>query len=271
MRVARDLMPPRVLTVRPEASMAECARLFLEHDVRHLPVVDEHGALLGVLTEEGVYRWGALAGEPRIWVPFHADEPLAGEVAEPVDVVFHPGDALAEVVARLNATRQDAAVGVDGGKVVGLLTEHDLVWLAQWVAPEDQPVSVLASRPVYTVQRSEPAKAAWRHMSEHGVRHVLVMDGRRLYGVLSVRDIIAEDILHGRELTAQEVWRGGPLHVVDPAASVCDAAQLMVSYKVGCLPVVDDDGHVQGIITRADVIAAMDGRLPEEGVRVPSS
>ncbi len=271
MRTARDLMTARPHTVAPDASLAECARLFLEHDIRHLPVVDERGVLLGVLTEEGVYRWGALAGEPRVWVPFEESEPPAGQVAEPVDVVFDPDDHLAGLVARLNSTKQDWAVGVTGGAVVGIVTEHDLVWLAQWVAPEERRVAEIASKPVYTVERSSSAQAAWRQMSEHGNRHVLVMDGGELIGIVSVHDVIAEDVIRGREMTADEVVRGRSPWVVDPSASVCDAAQLMVSNKIGCLPVVDERGHVQGIVTRADLIDLMDGRLPDEGVDVPAS
>ena len=87
-------------------------------------------------------------------------------------------------------------------------------------------------------------------------------------GVVSMRDMVAEDVVGGREVPVDELCRGRPLWVIEPTASVCDAAQLMVSNKIGCLPVVDDAGAVVGVVTRADVIGAMDGRLPEDGVKV---
>lgn len=46
----RNVMSRNVVTVREDASFAEAKRLMVLHGVRHLPVVDNNGNLVGILT-----------------------------------------------------------------------------------------------------------------------------------------------------------------------------------------------------------------------------
>ena len=48
--LVQDIMAPATATIGPTARIEQAARLMLEHDIRGLPVVDDIGALLGVLT-----------------------------------------------------------------------------------------------------------------------------------------------------------------------------------------------------------------------------
>jgi CBS domain-containing protein len=49
-------MTPEVVTVGPEASVAEIARLMLEHRISAVPVVDTAGRLLGIPSEGDLVR-----------------------------------------------------------------------------------------------------------------------------------------------------------------------------------------------------------------------
>lgn len=46
----RDIMTTRLVTVAPEQGLHDCMELMTEHRVRHLPVLDQGGALLGVVS-----------------------------------------------------------------------------------------------------------------------------------------------------------------------------------------------------------------------------
>lgn len=46
----RDIMTSPLFTVRTDMSMAECARIMQERRIHHLPVVDEHGRLVGMIS-----------------------------------------------------------------------------------------------------------------------------------------------------------------------------------------------------------------------------
>ncbi|MFB9994941.1 HPP family protein [Deinococcus oregonensis] len=46
----QEMMAPATVSIGPKARIEQAARLMLEHDIRGLPVVDQEGILLGVLT-----------------------------------------------------------------------------------------------------------------------------------------------------------------------------------------------------------------------------
>ena len=48
---AHEIMARNVLTIAPEADLAEAGSLMLRHDISGLPVVDRQGALVGILSE----------------------------------------------------------------------------------------------------------------------------------------------------------------------------------------------------------------------------
>ena len=54
---AGDLMTRDVAMVRPEMSLLEAAKLMVQHSVSGLPVVDEAGHVVGMLTEGDLVRW----------------------------------------------------------------------------------------------------------------------------------------------------------------------------------------------------------------------
>ncbi len=51
MKRARDIMTKEILTVTPKTSVSELAELFTTHNINGVPVVDDEGRLLGVVTE----------------------------------------------------------------------------------------------------------------------------------------------------------------------------------------------------------------------------
>jgi acetoin utilization protein AcuB len=52
----RDVMNQKVITIRPEGSLADAARLMFEHRVGALPVVDAQEKLVGIVSESDLLR-----------------------------------------------------------------------------------------------------------------------------------------------------------------------------------------------------------------------
>jgi acetoin utilization protein AcuB len=115
------------------------------------------------------------------------------------------------------------------------------------------------------------ALAALDLMVDHGIRHLPVVDrARRVVGVLSFDDLRAafpvavslsappsqderpllRDIAVGEVMTYEPVTavEGDPLEV---------AAQTMLDRRIGCLPVVDADGGLLGILSESDLLHAL--------------
>ncbi len=100
-----------------------------------------------------------------------------------------------------------------------------------------------------------------------GYRHLPIVDGEQLVGVISDRDvhrlapsmltkISQEEYNSVFENTALEkVMTRNPL-TVSPRTTLCDAAKIMHAKKLGCLPVVED-GHLVGIITKGDMLRVL--------------
>jgi acetoin utilization protein AcuB len=125
-------------------------------------------------------------------------------------------------------------------------------------------------RSVITVRGDESVDRAHTLMARHGIRHLPVVDDGRLVGVLSDRDIRATIVRRrcgtsassGQALYLLPGLRVGDAMTPDPVsihpgADIEEAARLLIARKIGCLPVVDDDGRVVGIITSTDILAVV--------------
>jgi acetoin utilization protein AcuB len=118
---------------------------------------------------------------------------------------------------------------------------------------------IMAS-PVITVGPDITLQDAYRTMQERGIRHLPVLDGQKLVGVITDRDLrLATSTLTPTPFPpggkVSEVMRKIPL-TVDSADPVEDAARTMREQKIGCLPVTDSQRLV-GIITGLDLLDAL--------------
>lgn len=116
-------------TLRPEQTLLEAMRFLREHGVRHIPVVDGHGALVGVVTDRDVKRAtpSALLGEQRqVWDEVVSGTPVSKIMTRPV-ITGEPSTPLRDVVRRFVDDKIGCMPVVERGKVVGIVTAHDLL------------------------------------------------------------------------------------------------------------------------------------------------
>ncbi len=124
--------------------------------------------------------------------------------------------------------------------------------------------------PVVAVPPETTLADAYRTMRERGFRHLAVLDGERLVGVITDRDLrLATSALAPVPFPADSavsaIMCKEPL-TANAEDAVEDAARVMRERKIGCLPVVDD-GRVVGIITGIDLLDAL---IRMTGVDKPS-
>jgi acetoin utilization protein AcuB len=120
------------------------------------------------------------------------------------------------------------------------------------------PVNTVMSRLPAEIDRRESLAAAVERMRVEGVRHLPVMDGATLYGVLSPRDVTAAWVREGEgaaELPVGDVCTTRLL-TVEPTEAVRDVAARMVERGVTSAIVVDG-GVLVGIFTSADALAIL--------------
>lgn len=111
--------------------------------------------------------------------------------------------------------------------------------------------------PVTTIQAESRLQEASQLFRSLGFRHLPVLDGARLAGVLTDRDLRwATSSLCPEPRTLDDPVRlamSGPPITVDPISPVEDAARIMRAHKIGCLPVLDGPDLV-GILTGMDIL-----------------
>jgi acetoin utilization protein AcuB len=117
-------------------------------------------------------------------------------------------------------------------------------------------------RDVVTVSPGTTAAEALRLCREKGIRHLPVMEGGRLAGIISDRDLrLATPALGdpNRAAALEKIRVGDEMSrevtTADPEDPIEQAAMTMHEKKIGGLPVVEGDELV-GILTSSDVMAA---------------
>jgi len=160
-----------------------------------------------------------------------------------------PDDARREFLmglygARATESRHEQAADADPSTVEAIMT-HRMVTLNE----EDNLADL------------EPS------MAQFGLRHLPVVDGTRLVGLVSHRDVLR---VQGSEIassplgaqvdkgTRDKTFVAEVMHrdlvTVSPTTPAIEAAKILADHKFGCLPVVDGDGNLVGIVTDHDLL-----------------
>ena len=119
-----------------------------------------------------------------------------------------------------------------------------------------------------TAKSTDSVGEVWRTMAERRFRHMLVSDeANGLLGLVSQRDLLAA--AHSADL---HIDRDGDrpiselmhesVDTVRPECCAAEAARYMLRSKRSCLPVVNADGVLVGILTEADFLRVVTRDVP---------
>ncbi len=127
-------------------------------------------------------------------------------------------------------------------------------------------VKNLMNRDVVCADMDTPLGKAMDLCSEKRIRHLPVLDEhKQLVGLVTDRDLryyVSPRLGTISENRSDRESLERPLHLImvrnvvvaSEEAALSEAAGLMLANRVGCLPIVDTDQHVVGIITTTDLI-----------------
>ena len=138
---ARDVMVSPVITVKPYSSVRHLAKLLLEHRISAVPVVDDAGSIVGMVSEgDLLHRVEAGTEQHRSWwlLGFAAEEQIAAEYAKAharnvADVMTqnviaaNPETPLHEIAALLEKNSIKRVPIVKDGQLVGIVSRANLV------------------------------------------------------------------------------------------------------------------------------------------------
>lgn len=215
---ARTIMTTPVVSVESDATVRTAAGQMVRHDLKRLPVVNEEGRLIGMISRIDIFR--AVARHqgrsndddaPRsgrsVTELMYTDVPTVGAAA-----------SLEEVVRALEGSGRRRVVVVDEARhVLGIITDGDLLRRSQ--------------------QKHDPGLLT-------RLRNLLV-GAPTITHVLPDAGECAADLM-----TA-------PVITVPTAATLAEALRLMTMHAIKRLPVVDDDNRLVGLLGRASVLRGL--------------
>ena len=162
---------------------------------------------------------------------------------------LYPTEQSTEVVAALNANDVSVSfseIKSNYGHDAFLLEKGQLNYLLSKFL-SDNIVSDLMTRDVVTIREEDPVQKAAKLMLEQNITHIpVVTDDNKLIGIVTSWDLSKSIAMNSNNLNDIMTTTVKFCHSTD---SIIDISRMMSKFDISCLPVVDEDFVVEGLIT----------------------
>lgn len=216
---AEEVMTREVISIDPDATVLQAARLMLQHHISGLPVIDKDGNLVGVLSEGDFLRRRETKTERRRsrWLEFlmgpgrvaaeysHSHGSKVSEVMTPNVQTVDEVTPLEDIVELMERRRIKRVPVICGGQVVGIITRsnlmHAMVSLARVAQPADKGDAAIREHLLAEIQKEQWAPAAttnvvvhdgvvelWGVIVDERQREALKVAAENVPGVKAVKD-----------------------------------------------------------------------------------
>jgi CBS domain-containing protein len=255
-------MTPRPVPVAPDEHLDIARALMVACRFRHLPVV-RRGELVGLLSfrelvAADLSSLEASDGERAR----HLRQLDVAQAMRPAPIFAAPTTTVEAAASALLRHRLSCLPVVSEGALVGIATYSDFLGLAAERLTGDERVEQLMTpRPITSVGPDDRLDIAWSILKSAGIRHLPVVVGERLVGLVNDLDLLAADGSWLMEDLRRRIERRASTRVreimsahaitVEPEAPARHAAELLGRRHLGALPVVRGDSLV-GVISAAD-------------------
>lgn len=176
----------------------------------------------------------------------------SGMITSPVTV--KPDQSLREALAVMNEHDISGVPVVEGDKPVGILTARDI----RFEKKLDQPVRALMTSDLVTVTPGVSNDRAKELLHEHRIEKLLVVDGGKLVGLITIKDLLQAD--RNPDALKDESGRLRVGAALGPSADADARAEALIAAGVDVLVVDTAHGHSRGVL---DVVARLKKRFSQ--------
>ena len=144
MLTAADVMTRDVITVKKETTIRELAELFARHRISSAPVVDDSGAMIGIVTETDLIEQDKSLHIPTVvtifdWVIYlESDKKFekelkkmtgqtVGDIYSDKVVNVSPSTPVSDVADLISSRKINSVPVMDGNRLVGIVARIDLI------------------------------------------------------------------------------------------------------------------------------------------------
>ena len=243
----KEIMSREVVTIIPEESMAEAARIMGEKHIGSL-IVTKYDTPVGIVTERDLLS-----------KVFALGKDLRKEKVE--NVMSYPLITIGSTVkikeaAQMMVQKKGRLAVFDSGKLVGILTASDLIRSLPVVPETEVKVDDFMTKRVETADEKTPVASIAKVMGEKRIGSVIVTSKGEPFGIFTERDLLTTFLVKGKPLIS-EVGKesSSPLITAPVGTSVHQAAVTMAMKHIRRLPITRN-GKLVGIITARDLVEA---------------
>jgi CBS domain-containing protein len=104
-------------------------------------------------------------------------------------VTDRPGDSLEQAARKMWQQQTGSLLVLEGNELLGIVTERDVLKAVATGMALDTPISDVMSKDLITVAPGTSLREAAGIMTEKWIRHLPVLDGGKLVGIVSQRDL----------------------------------------------------------------------------------
>jgi CBS domain-containing protein len=246
-RMAKELMSQDVITVTPEASLDDAARIMGEKHIGSL-IVLKYKTPVAIVTERD------LLSKVLAYGLFLKDEKVENVMSYPLAGVSESAK-IKEVAKQMIAKKSRLAV-FDAGTLVGIVTASDLIKslpdVAETVIKVDE---FMTKEVVYADQETSVLNIA-KTMGSNRIGSVIITREKEPFGIFTERDLLTNFLAKGKALFADVGPEcSQPLIAIPAGTSVHRAAATMALEHIRRLPVIKNE-KIVGIITARDLVDA---------------
>jgi signal-transduction protein with cAMP-binding, CBS, and nucleotidyltransferase domain len=242
-----DVMTTAILTINPEASMEDAAKIMGERHVGSL-IVTERDTPTGIVTERDLLsRVVATDKDP--------SQVKVKEVMSTRLITIKPSDTIKDA-AQTMIRQKGRLVILKEGKVAGIITASDLIKSLPKIPETLLKVDDIMTKKVVAVDWDTPIKKVAKMMGEMRIGSVLVKDSGKPKGIFTERDLLTR-VLARKLSTEAKVGElsSTPLITIPAGSSIHKATLTMVAKHVKRLPIIRND-EIIGIATARDFVEA---------------
>jgi signal transduction histidine kinase len=175
-----EIMTSPVISASPSLSIFEASRMMESKNIKRLPVLQD-GHLLGIVTLTNLTQALASYGMWR-----SVEEIMQRDIA-----CIHKEASVAEAAAVMASRNISCMIILEGAEVIGIVTERDFFKkvVAHGEDPAQTRIEEIMTQGVVSVPPTCSIYNATRIIDEKRIRHLAVIDGKKLQGIITQTDI----------------------------------------------------------------------------------
>jgi CBS domain-containing protein len=243
----KDIMSQNIVTITPEASIAEAAGIMGEKHIGSL-IVTKYDTPVGIVTERDLLSKVLALGKDL--------RTTRVEKVMSYPLITICSTAKIKEAAQMMVQKKGRLAVFDCGILLGILTASDLIRSLPAVPETEVEVDDFMTKRVETADEKTLVVSVAKMMGEKRIGSVIVTSKGEPFGIFTERDLLTTFLVKGKPLIA-DVGKeaSSPLIAAPAGTSVHKAAVTMAVKHIRRLPIIRN-GKLVGIITARDLVEA---------------